>query len=109
MVEANSDPEVVTALILRESHEAAAAHAAQTSAPKSAAMRYAHIPVRSQTASETAALAVERPEPDVPAPASAGFWNMQLVFAAVLVVALLAVWVAERRSVRGMKEMEHGR
>ena len=110
MVEANSDQAVVTAVILRESREAAAAHAAQTSAPKATAMRYAHIPVRNRTAAETAAaVAVEQPKQDAPAPASAGFFNVQLFFAMALVAVLLVVWVAERRSVRKNKEGEHGR
>lgn len=110
MVEANSDQAVVTAVILRESREAAAAHAAQTSAPKATAMRYAHIPVRNRAADETAAaVTVEQPKQDAPASAPAGFLNMQLFFAVALVAVLLVVWVAERRSVRRNKEGEHGR
>ena len=108
MVEANSDPEVVTALIRRESREAAAAHAAQAPAPQTAAVPYTHLPVRSQAASETTMAAVDRPRPDTPAP-TAGFWNSQLVFALALVLVLLAVWVAERRSVRRKKEEKNGR
>jgi len=108
MVEANSDPEVVTALILRETREAAAARAAHTSAPKTATMRYAHMPARGQAAAETA-VAVEQGRPDVPASAPSGPWSMQLVFAAALVAVLLAVWVAERRSIRRAKEGLHGR
>ena len=108
MGEANADPEVVTALILRESSEAAA-HAAQISAPRASAMQYAHFPVRNHAAGETATVAVERPTPDAPVHASSSLWNRQLVFAMALVVVLLAVWVAERRSARRIKEEGHGR
>ena len=108
MVEANSDPEVVTALIRRESREAAAARAAQAPAPQAAAVQYAHLPVRNQPAKETAMVVVDLPKSDTPVPASSGLWNRQIAFAMVLVAVLIAVWVVERRSMRRMKEDGHG-
>ena len=95
MVEANADPEVVTAVIRRETQEAAAARA----------MRLANV------ASPTHGLPPSLPpmegkivvEPVRPAssvPASSGLWNTQLVGSLVLVVVLFFVWIAERRSQR---------
>ena len=108
MVEANSDPAVVTALILRETREAAAARAEQPSPQQTAAPFSAHFAVKRPSAAESSAVAGRR-EPEAPGATPSGPWNMQLVFAAVLVAVLLAVWVAERRSGRRMKEEGHGR
>ena len=95
MVEANADPEVVTAVIRRETQEAAAARA----------MRLANVasPTHGHPSSPPpmeGKIVVELVRPASSVPASSGLWNTQLVGSLVLVAVLFFVWIAERRSHR---------
>ena len=93
MVEANADPEVVTAIIRRETHEARAAKPA-SEVPSAPLGRSSSAPVPS-----VASVAVA-PPPAAPAAEASGVWNAQFVLALVIVGVLLVVWIAERRSRR---------
>ena len=94
MVEANADPEVVTAIIRRETHEARAAKPAPEA--QAAPLGRSAPPAPAPSA---ASVAVASP-PAAPASQSSGVWNAQLVLALVIVGVLLVVWIAERRSRR---------
>lgn len=93
MVEANADPEVVTAVIRRETQEAAATRVTRLANVAS--------PMHGRSSSpppmEGKAI-VEPVRPASPVPALSGLWNTQFVGSLVLVVVLFFVWVAERRS-----------
>ena len=99
MVEADSDPAVVTAVILRETHEAAAERAAQESAGGGTS-RAANIPVpveRGAGELQTGQEVVPRQEQDAPI-MPVGI--TQILVASAIVVVLFFLWVAERRSRR---------
>lgn len=90
MVEEDSDPAVVTAVILRETREADAERAAQA------------IPSRVETqVTAPPALAVQEVAPRKEESVSAAHTGLtQIVVAAAIVVVLFFLWVAERRGRR---------
>lgn len=97
MVEANSDPNVVTAVIRRETQEAAAARAAESAA--AAVQRVQQNPVERQSAPNE--VAVQEPsQPVAPVREVISSGMSQILIAAVIVVVLLFVWIAERRGRR---------
>lgn len=95
MVEANADPEVVTAVIRRETQEAAAARAVRLT--NVAPPTHGHL---SSPPPMEGKIVVEPVRPTSSVPASSGLWNTQLVGSLALVVVLFFVWIAERRSRR---------
>ena len=97
MVEVNADPEVVTAIIRRETHEARAEKAEE--ARLAASSGPAGFPRPPAAPSGGAAVSVA-PPPAAPALESPGFWNAQILLSLAIVVVLLVVWIAERRSRR---------
>ena len=94
MVEANADPEVVTAIIRRETHDARAAKPA-SEVPSAPLGRSSSSPPAPSVASVAVA-----PPPAAPAAETSGVWNAQFILALVIVGVLLVVWIAERRSRR---------
>ena len=107
MVEADSDPSVVTAVIRRETQEAAAARAAEAAA--AAAQGVQLNPVARQSAPDAVAV-LEPSRPVAPAgnaPSAFG-GTTQILVAAALVAVLLVAWFVERRSTRKVEEVDHG-
>ena len=106
MVEANADPAVVTAQILRETREAAAHDAAL-------ALTVACAPDgRSDSPEQAAEMAAAIPPPGAPATATETFASggaVQFIAVAVLVAVLIVAWIVERRSRRKGEEIENGR
>ena len=104
MVDADADPAVVTAVILRETREAAAERAAsiRTSAPAGEAGGE-HF-AQSMEAGKGTSLSAPAPVREAE-PSSSGM--TQILVAAVIVVVLFFVWVAERRS-RRSEEVDGG-
>lgn len=98
MVEADADPAVVTAVILRETREADAERAVQ------AVPRQVEAPV----AAPTPVLAVQEVAPRQEAAVTAAPTGLtQIVVAAAIVVVLFFLWMAERRS-RGLEDGDGG-
>ena len=97
MVEANSDPSVVTAVIRRETQEAAAARAAESAAV--AVQGGALNPVERQSAPNGVAVQGSS-QPAAPVREAISSGMSQMLIAAVIVIVLLLVWIAERRGRR---------
>lgn len=105
MVDASADPNVVTAVINRETQEAAAERAAEYVPPVVMDLRAGRTDASAGSGALAAPSAVGNGTLAVPAPASAAPEKasfspgmVQMLVAAAIVAVLIFVWVAERRS-----------